>query len=94
MATALVERMADPWKPERYTDEYRSALLNVIHEKARHGGKIPAGGGEKKKRPGNVVDLVSVLEQSLNEVSKSGGTKAKAKGGKSAGAKHAHKKAA
>lgn len=65
MATALVESMTDHWDPDKYTDEYRSALLKVIHEKIEHGGKLPPGSGPKKRPPTKVIDLVSVLQQSL-----------------------------
>ena len=65
MATDLVKRMTDAWDPEKYTDDYRSALLELIQKKVEHGGKTPPGSGPKKKRPANVVDLVSVLQESL-----------------------------
>ncbi len=60
----------------KYTDDYRHALLNVIHEKIESGGKTPAVHGVAKK-PTNVVDLVSVLQQSLEHAEKSAGTKRK-----------------
>jgi len=66
MALALVESMTDKWDPDKYTDEYRSALLKLIHEKIEHGGKLPPGGGPKKRRTTNVIDLVSVLQESLD----------------------------
>jgi DNA end-binding protein Ku len=66
MAIALIESMTDRWDPDKYTDEYRSALLKLIHEKIEHGGKLPPGGGPKKRRPTKVIDLVSVLQESLD----------------------------
>ena len=53
-------------KPELYTDEYHKALENMIEEKIEHGGEalpVPT----KKKKPTNIVDLVSVLEQSIRQ---------------------------
>ena len=57
--------MTDRWDPDKYTDEYRSALLKLIHEKIEHGGKLPPGTGPKKRPPTKVIDLVSVLQESL-----------------------------
>jgi DNA end-binding protein Ku len=64
MAKDLVEKMSDKWDPSKYTDDYRKALLEVIHEKVESGGKTPAPRGTPKKAT-NVVDLVSVLQESL-----------------------------
>src|SRR5438093_3677060 len=40
MATALIDSLTDAWDAEKYTDDYRSALLKLIHEKVEHGGKL------------------------------------------------------
>jgi DNA end-binding protein Ku len=70
MATDLVQKMSSKWDPNKYQDDYRHALLEVIHEKVETGGKeIPAKGAPKK--PTNVVDLVSVLQESLAHAEKS-----------------------
>ncbi len=64
MAKALIEGMSGPWEPDKYHDEYRDALRKLIDEKIAHGGELP----EKPKvtpKPGKVVDLVAVLQQSL-----------------------------
>jgi len=64
MAKALIEGMTSPWEPERYHDDYRDALMKLIEEKVEHGGELP----EKPKaaaRPSKVIDLVSVLQESL-----------------------------
>jgi DNA end-binding protein Ku len=76
MAKQLIESMTSEWKPEKYTDEYHEALEKVIEEKIEHGGEeapVPV----KKKKPTNVVDLVSVLQQSIHQ------TQAKTKSGNS-----------
>lgn len=70
MARALVKSMTAKWEPEKYTDEYNDALLHLIEEKVRSGGKLPALKGAHK-RPTNVIDLVSVLQKSLDESKKS-----------------------
>ncbi|MER3425591.1 MAG: Ku protein, partial [Nitrospiraceae bacterium] len=35
MAKALVQTLTTPWKPERYTDEYRANLIRIIQAKVR-----------------------------------------------------------
>ena len=66
MAEQLIESMTTEWEPEQYTDEYRDALENLIEEKIEHGDKA-APAPSKKKRPSNVVDLVSVLQESIQQ---------------------------
>ncbi|MEO6994547.1 MAG: Ku protein [Lacunisphaera sp.] len=64
MATTLVDQMSDKWNPARYTDDYRSALMKLIDAKVKSGGKkIPLK--TKAKAATNVIDLLSVLEESL-----------------------------
>ena len=75
MAEALIDSMSDEWKPEDYVDEYREALEKVIEEKIESGGEVKAKPARKVK-PTNVIDLVSVLQKSLDE---SGGKKKKSK---------------
>jgi DNA end-binding protein Ku len=66
MAMQLVESMSKAWKPDEYTDDYREALKDLIEEKIEHGDKAtPAP--TKKKRPSNVVDLVAILQKSIQE---------------------------
>ncbi len=68
MATALIDSMSDEWNPEEYVDEYREGLLKVIEEKAEHGDQ-PMPTKTKKAKATNVIDLVSVLQQSLSQSS-------------------------
>lgn len=65
MATELVGRMSDRWKPEHFADEYRQALLKLIEKKIELGGRTPAAAPSSKRPTGNVIDLVSVLQESL-----------------------------
>lgn len=76
MAATLVKQMTEVWDPERYTDDYRSALMKLIDKKRKSGGKELPGAGHEPKRATNVIDLASVLQQSLAEAS---GSKPKAK---------------
>jgi Ku protein, prokaryotic len=64
MAQSLVESMSTPWEPEKYRDEYRNAVMEMIEEKAQH--KEVAKKPAPAIRATNVVDLVKVLQESLN----------------------------
>jgi DNA end-binding protein Ku len=66
MTKQLIESMSSKWEPRQYNDEYHKALEKMIESKIKSGGK-PAPAPAKKKRPTNVVDLMSVLKQSLHE---------------------------
>ena len=86
MAEALVKSMSSKWDPEKYKDDYREALMEVIEEKVESGGKEIEEKPKEKKPSTKVIDLVAVLQESLVQ-SKGGKKKAPKK------AKH-HKKAA
>jgi DNA end-binding protein Ku len=73
MAEQLIGSMSSKWNPETYTDDYSEALQNLIEQKIEHGDKATPS-PSRKKRPSNVVDLVSVLKESLEQVH--GGEKA------------------
>ena len=90
MAAALVESMSSKWNPEKYKDDYREALMEVIEEKVEAGGKEIEEKPKKAPKPTKVIDLVKVLQQSLEQTGK-----AKTKSSRRAG-KHPqrHKKAA
>ncbi len=65
MAKALVDSMTSKWDPEKYHDDYREALLEVIEEKVEAGGKEIDEKPKKAATPTKVIDLVAVLQQSL-----------------------------
>jgi DNA end-binding protein Ku len=90
MAKSLIDSMSSKWNPEKYKDDYREALMEVIEAKVEAGGKEIEEKPSKAPKPTKVIDLVSVLQKSLEET----GAKRKAKG--KSGAKKAHpaKKAA
>src|SRR4051812_33784424 len=90
MATALIDSMSAKWNPEKYKDDYREALMEVIEEKVEAGGKEIEEKPKKAPKPTKVIDLVKVLQQSLEQSGKSK-TKSKARGGKHP---QRHKKAA
>ena len=94
MAKALVDSMTSKWDPEKYHDDYREALLEVIEEKVEAGGKEIEDKPKQAKPSTKVIDLVAVLQESL---AKAQGTKKKKPAAKSAPAKRSsrqHKKAA
>jgi DNA end-binding protein Ku len=74
MAKSLIDSMSSKWDPEKYRDDYREALMEVIEEKVEAGGKEIEEKPKKARKPTNVIDLVSVLQKSLEQT----GTKKKA----------------
>jgi DNA end-binding protein Ku len=64
MAEALIESMSVPWEPEKYRDEYRTAVMELIEQKAQN--KEIASKPTARPVATNVVDLVKVLQESLN----------------------------
>jgi DNA end-binding protein Ku len=53
MAKSLIDSMSSKWNPEKYKDDYREALMEVIEEKVA--------------KPTKIIDLVSVLQKSLEQ---------------------------
>lgn len=83
MAKALIDSMTHPWDPARYGDDYRDAMLKLIDEKIAAGGKDVEFKAAKSKPATNVIDLVAVLQKSLDEAAAGAPPAAKA-GGKPA----------
>ena len=65
MARALVESMSSKWTPQKYKDDYRDALMEVIEEKVEAGGEDVEAKPKRKKPSSKVIDLVAVLQESL-----------------------------
>jgi len=65
MAEQLIKSMTTDWHPEEYSDEYRVALQQMIDEKIVHGDAGTGPPPTRKKAPTKVVDLVSVLKESI-----------------------------
>ena len=78
MAEQLIASMTDKWRPESWKDEYREAMMKLIEEKVAAPGKESHGPKAAGRKATNVVDLVSVLQQSLNAHGKGGGKARKA----------------
>lgn len=63
MAQQLIEALAAPFEPEKYRDEYREAVLQLIEEKAA--GKTVVPMAPKRAEAAPPVDLVKALEESI-----------------------------
>jgi len=64
MAEQLVDNLAQPFDPEKYTDDYRDALMRVIRAKLE-GKKIDVDEPEEAADDTPVIDLMSRLQASL-----------------------------
>lgn len=89
MAKSLIDSMASKWKPEKYKDDYREALMEVIEEKVEAGGKEIEEKPRKAPKPTKVIDLVSVLQKSLEQTGTKRKTAAKSRSKKAHPAKKA-----
>ena len=79
MAKALIDSMTEEWNPDAYADEYQAALEKVIEEKLKKGDQA-APKASPKRSPRNVIDLVEVLQKSLEESGAAGKKKSRPKG--------------
>jgi len=71
IAETLVESMVSEWEPNRYHDDYREALMDWIEKKARTGGAAspPPSEEERRQMTGKVVDMMDLLQRSVEEAS-------------------------
>jgi len=66
-AKMLIEQLTTTFDPEKYNDDYRTALLELIEEKKNNEQVVS---GEKKATPDNVTDLMDALQASLDKAKK------------------------
>ncbi|SDB94953.1 Ku protein [Shouchella lonarensis] len=66
-ALMLVDQLTTAFKPEKYTDDYRTALMALIEAKKSNRTVTP---NEKHAPPDNVTDLMSALQASLDKTKK------------------------
>jgi DNA end-binding protein Ku len=66
MATALIDLLRDDFEPEKYKDEYREALMQVIDAKLE-GEELSA---PKAARPAKITDLMTALKASVEAAKK------------------------
>jgi DNA end-binding protein Ku len=69
MAISLVKSMNDQWEPAKYQDEYRDSLMKVIEEKLQAGGKKLVA-ARPHPQTGEIIDLVTLLQESLGKTDK------------------------
>jgi DNA end-binding protein Ku len=74
MARSLVANLADKFRPEAYTDAYRTALESLIEQKMR--GETRRS--KRRKPEPKVIDLMDALKASV-DAAKSAGSKPKKK---------------
>jgi DNA end-binding protein Ku len=69
MAKSLVENLSEAFEPEKYDDQYRQELLDLIRAKAE-GQPLPEPAEEEE---GEVIDLMSALRESVEKTKKQRG---------------------
>ena len=67
MAAQLVANLAEPFEPEKYTDDYRANLMKIIRAKMK-GQKVEVEEPEEPEST-KVLDLMSRLQASLEQSS-------------------------
>ena len=89
MAKSLIDSMSSKWNPEKYKDDYREALMEMIEEKVEAGGKEIEEKPKKAPKPTKIIDLVSVLQKSLEQTGGKKKATAKSRGKRKRPAKKA-----
>jgi DNA end-binding protein Ku len=72
MALKLVDEMTEKWKPDAFSDTYRDDLMKRIEQKVKAGQthtltEPEEEAGEPRAGGGKVVDLMSLLQRSLEQ---------------------------
>jgi DNA end-binding protein Ku len=73
MAKALIESLAENFDPSRYKDEYREAVMKVVHAKME--GEVVEA--PEAPEPAKVMDLMEALRQSVEQAKKQRSTREK-----------------
>ncbi|CAM3640847.1 Ku protein [Cohnella lubricantis] len=83
MAKLLIDQLTGPFEPEKYTDDYRVALLEAIERKVAGESTdvVTAPAAERT----NVIDLMAALQASLEATKPGAGAAAGAAAGGTAG---------
>ncbi|MGM8364725.1 Ku protein [Virgibacillus sp. W0181] len=63
-AKMLIDQLTTSFEPEKYTDEYRTSLLQLIEEKKNNEQTVA---GKEKAKPDNVTNLMDALQASLDK---------------------------
>lgn len=69
IAEQLISTMSVAWKPERYHNEYRDALMHLIDQKAKSGNKPIKKKGAKHHttKQTNIIDFMELLKKSVKQ---------------------------
>lgn len=73
-ALMLIDQLTVEFNPEKYTDDYRTALLELI-EKKKTGEKTVSASEKETVIPSDMTDLMSALQASLDKSQKPTTTK-------------------
>ncbi len=65
MAEQLVESLTDDFDPDKFKDEYREAVMDLVERKVEGKKVFPAPGAEEPEA--EVVDLMTALKASLEQ---------------------------
>jgi DNA end-binding protein Ku len=81
MALKLVDEMTEKWQPEAFKDTYRDDLLKRVEEKVKSGQthaltEPSAEPGATRASGGKVVDLMALLQRSLDQKGRGAGDSA------------------
>ncbi len=85
MAQSLIDNLTEGWDPDRYRDEYREALLDIVEKKVE-GEEIEI---VEEPEPTKVSDLMEALKRSVEDTRKEAKKPAAKKGKKSTARKRA-----
>lgn len=75
MAKQLIKSMSGKWKPQKYVDEYQTAIHQWIENIVKK--KKPTPMKQRAQNTGNVIDFVELLKQSLHTKKQKKDTKTK-----------------
>lgn len=64
-AKMLIEQLTTTFEPEKYKDDYRTALLDLIEDKKQDKDQVVSG--KSKPKPDNVTNLMDALQASLEK---------------------------
>lgn len=68
-ALMLVDQLTTTFEPEKYNDDYRTALMELIEEK-KSGKQTITATDKPSAAPSNVTDLMTALQASLDKTKK------------------------
>ena len=67
MAKSLIESMETTWEPEKYRDEYRDDLLELVKRRSKKGEEEEVAEPAEAPKETKIIDLMAALKQSIEE---------------------------